>query len=283
MKYITKDKVVQWIPIRDEDTFKNKLGHVLCIGGNKEMGGAIILSAMAALNSGAGLVTVASAPENRTALYSHLPEAMFKDRSNQVVLAKAIKTSDTILLGPGLGRDSESKTIFNFVLKHIQKKQWLILDADALYFYADLDRNYTFNTENIILTPHLGEWENISSIKAPANDIEENKKRADKLKCTLVLKKSRTEVYLKNEIWENTAGNPSMATGGMGDTLAGIIAGLLGQYQNKEEAVLSAVYIHSAIADELAQSHYVTLASLISKRIPLFMKKISLQSTIKEL
>lgn len=283
MKYITKDKLVQWIPVRDKDTFKNKLGHVLCIGGNKEMGGAIILSAMAALNSGAGLVTVASAPENRTALHSHLPEAMFKDCSNQVALAKAIKTSDTILLGPGLGRDSESKTIFNFVLKHIQKEQWLILDADALYFYAILDRNYTFNTENIIITPHLGEWKNISSIEAPANNIDENKKQVSKLNCILVLKKSRTEVYLENEIWENTAGNPSMATGGMGDTLAGIIAGLLGQYQNKPAAVLSAVYIHSAIADELAQSHYVTLASLISKELPLFMKRISLESTEKEL
>ena len=65
-----------------------------------------------------------------------------------------------------------------------------------------------------------------------------------------------------------------MATGGMGDTLAGIITGLLSQYPNKIEAILSAVYIHSAIADELAQDYYVTLPSLISKRIPIFMREL---------
>lgn len=278
MKYITKQKVSEWFPIRDQDTYKNKLGHVLCIGGNKEMGGAIILSAMAALNSGAGLVTAASVPENRTALHSHLPEVMFKNSSNQVALAKAVKESDTILLGPGLGRDSESKTIFNFVLKHLEERHWLILDADALYFYAHLKEKNQLNTKNIILTPHLGEWERISAIQAPADKIEKNKQAIKKLNAIVVLKKSRTEVYLNQEIWKNTAGNPSMATGGMGDTLAGMLAGFLGQYAKKDLAILSAVYIHSAIADSLAKNCYVTLPSSISKELPHFMKKLSLES-----
>lgn len=277
MNKITEEKVSQWLPIRDKNSYKNQLGSVLCIGGNKEMGGAIILSAKAALNAGAGLVTVASAAENRTALHAQLPEVMFKDTANLVALAKAIKTSDTILLGPGLGRDSESKTIFNFVLKHIQEEQWLILDADALYFYTNLSNPYSFNTKNIILTPHLGEWEAISSIEPPANQPEKNQKLAEELKSIVVLKKSRTEIYIQKEIWENTAGNPSMATGGMGDTLAGIIAGFIGQYSNKKEAILSAVYIHSAIADELAKDHYVTLPSLISRELPIFMKRLSQQ------
>lgn len=278
MKYITKQKVSEWFPIRDQDTYKNKLGHVLCIGGNKEMGGAIILSAMAALNSGAGLVTAASVPENRTALHSHLPEVMFKNSSNQVALAKAVKESDTILLGPGLGRDSESKTIFNFVLKHLEERHWLILDADALYFYAHLKEKNQLNTKNIILTPHLGEWERISAIQAPADRIEKNKQAIKKLNAIVVLKKPRTEVYLNQEIWKNTAGNPSMATGGMGDTLAGMLAGFLGQYAKKDLAILSAVYIHSAIADSLAKNCYVTLPSSISKELPHFMKKLSLES-----
>lgn len=278
MEYITKDKVINWMPIRKKDTYKNKLGSVLCVGGNKEMGGAIILSALAAINAGAGLVTVASASENRTALHSHIPEAMFKDRSNLVALARAIKENDTVLLGPGLGRDSDAKTIFNFVLKHIKENQWLILDADALYFYQDIPKSYSFNTENIILTPHLGEWERISTIKAPADQVERNQEIVNKLKVNLVLKKSRTEIYLKREIWKNTTGNPSMATGGMGDTLAGIIAGFIGQYSDKEAAILSAVYIHSAIADDLAEDYYVTLPTLISSKLPLFMKKLSIEA-----
>lgn len=275
MKQITEEKIISWLPLREQDTYKNKLGHVLCVGGNKEMGGAIILSALAAVNAGAGLVTVASAKENRTALHSHLPEAMFRDYSNHSALGKAIKASDTILLGPGLGRNTEAKTIFHYVLRHIQAKQWLILDADALYFYGQLPFDYSFPTENIILTPHLGEWETISGIQPPADQIDTNQAKVTQLNKVLVLKKARTEVYVEKEIWKNTAGNPAMATGGMGDTLAGIIAGLLGQYANKKEAILSAVYLHSAVADDLAENYYVTRPSLVSNELPRFMKKLS--------
>lgn len=274
MEYITREKVTPWIPVRDQHTYKNKLGQVLCIGGNADMGGAIILSAMAALNAGAGLVTVASDPVNRTALHSSLPEVMFTDMHQQSTLAKEIKASDVVLLGPGLGRDTQAEKTFRFVLKHMQESQWLVMDADALYFYAQLNSDYLFKTKNIVLTPHLGEWERISSIKAPANQIEENQEFLTNLNSILVLKKSATEVYFENEVWKNTAGNPSMATGGMGDTLAGMISGFLGQFKNKKQAILSAVYIHSAIADELAETHYVTLASQISKELPIFMKKL---------
>lgn len=275
MQEITREKVASWIPRRDEQTYKNKLGHILCIGGNTNMGGAIILSAMAAVNSGAGLVTVASDPVNRTALHSSLPEVMFTDMLQQSALAKEIKASDVILLGPGLGRESQAEKIFHFVLTHIQENQWLVLDADALYFYAQSDASKLLTNKNVVLTPHLGEWERISSIQAPAEKIEKNQAFLVNLNSLLVLKKSATEVYVENEVWQNTAGNPSMATGGMGDTLAGMISGFLGQFENKKQAILSAVYIHSAIADELAETHYVTLPSQISQNIPIFMKKLT--------
>lgn len=77
MKKITKEIVVDTIPIRDKDTYKNKMGRILCVGGNLEKGGAIIMSGLAALYSGAGLVTVATDPVNRTSLHTHAPEIMF--------------------------------------------------------------------------------------------------------------------------------------------------------------------------------------------------------------
>lgn len=274
VKKITREKVASWIPIRDEQTYKNKLGHILCIGGNAEMGGAIMLSARAAVYAGAGLVTVASNAVNRSALHSSLPEVMFTDMHQQSALTQQIKASDVILLGPGLGRDAQAEETFRFVLNQVEKRQWLILDADALYLYAQLDASTLLHPAKTVLTPHLGEWEHISSIQAPASDSKKNQEMLEKLKSILVLKKSTTEVYVENEVWQNTAGNPSMATGGMGDTLAGIIAGFLGQFNQKKEAILSAVYIHSAIADELAQTHYVTLPSQISKELPIFMKKL---------
>lgn len=275
MEYITREKVASWIPIRDEQTYKNELGQILCIGGNADMGGAIILSAMAALNAGAGLVTVASDPVNRSALHSSLPEVMFTDMHQRSALVKEIKASDVILLGPGLGRETQAEKIVHFVLNHVQEDQWLVIDADALYFYAQLNSTSRLKTKNIVLTPHLGEWERISTIKAPADQIEVNQAFLSDLNSVLVLKKASTEVYFENDVWQNTSGNPAMATGGMGDTLAGIISAFLGQFENKNQAILSAVYIHSAIADDLAKTHYVTLPSQISKELPMFMKKLT--------
>ncbi len=274
MKQITRNEVSQWLPVRDEHTYKNKLGHILCIGGNSEMAGAIILSAMAALNAGAGLVTVASVVENRTSIHSSLPEVMFVNASDHLALAQQIEASDVVLLGPGLGGSKESQSIFEFVLSRINKNQWLVIDADGLYFYSQLRQNLSLLTKKIVLTPHLGEWERISAIKAPANNVEINQKVVSQLENVLVLKKAATEVYIEDEVWQNTAGNPSMATGGMGDTLAGIIASFLGQFKNKKQAILSAVYVHSAVADELAKTHYVTLPSRISQELPIFMKKL---------
>lgn len=274
MKKITRNLVAHWLPVRDKNTYKNDLGHILCIGGSPAMGGATILSATAAVYSGAGLVTVASAPENRTALHSAIPEAMFTNMYNHSSLSKAIQASSVVLLGPGLGRNEAAYEIFQFVLNSIQEEQWLVMDADALYFYAQLESNSRINTKNIVLTPHLGEWERISSIQPPAADVQKNQEIVNQLDSIVVLKQATTEVYLPEKVWENTAGNPSMATGGMGDTLAGMIAGFLGQFENKEQAVLSAVYLHSAIADELAETHYVTLPHQISEELPIFMKKL---------
>lgn len=274
MKKITRNLVASWLPVRDKNTYKNDLGHILCIGGNPAMGGAIILSATAAVYSGAGLVTVASAPENRTALHSAIPEAMFTNMYNHSSLIKAIRASSVVLLGPGLGRNEAAYEIFQIVLDSIQEEQWLVMDADAFYFYAQLDSNSQMKTENIVLTPHLGEWERISSVQPPAADVQKNQDIVNQLDSIVVLKQATTEVYLPTGVWKNTAGNPSMATGGMGDTLAGMIAGLLGQFENKEQAVLSAVYLHSAIADELAETHYVTLPHQISEELPIFMKKL---------
>src|SRR5699024_8354753 len=130
MLKITEDKVSSWLPVRNKNTYKNKMGHVLCIGGNSNMGGAIILSASAALYAGAGLVTVASAPENVHALHARIPEAMFTDMYDFNTLSEMVKKADVIVLGPGLGLTDRSLDVFKQVLKALTKEQWLIMDGD---------------------------------------------------------------------------------------------------------------------------------------------------------
>lgn len=276
MNKITEDLVKDWLPTREEDTYKNKMGHVLCVGGNENMGGAAILSASAALYAGAGLVSVASSPKNLHALHARLPEAMFVDMYDQESLSENVEKADVIVLGPGLGLSEDALDVFKTVIHTIDEKQWLILDGDGITHLVNESSTAEIPTENIILTPHPGEWQRLSGIHPPADSPEENQQKQQELEATVVLKKDRTEVYIEDDIWENTAGNPSMATGGMGDTLTGIIASLLGQYENKKEALLSAVYMHSAVADELAETYYVTLPTKIIEYLPIFMKNLQL-------
>lgn len=272
MKTIQRNNVARWIPIREKKTYKNKMGHVLCIGGSANMGGAIILSASAALHAGAGLVTVATAPENRTALHTRNPEAMFLDFGEMKTLVETIQKVDVIVLGPGLGLTDTAEQIFDTILDTVSEPQWLILDGDALTLLSKSKQSVP--TNQTVLTPHLGEWERLTGIRAPADDKKLNMKQQKQLNAHVILKKPQTEVYFNHEVWQNTAGNPSMATGGMGDTLTGILASFLGQFKNKEHAILSAVYVHSAVADNLAKSHYVTLPSRIIEELPLFINTL---------
>jgi len=274
MKKIAREQVVQWLPRRDENTYKNKMGHVLCVGGNAQMGGAIILSASAALYAGAGLVSVASAPDNVHALHARTPEAMFLNMYDTEALINNIKGADTIVLGPGLGQDEKSQEVYQTVIENVEENQWLIIDGDAITLFSENPENKA--AAHTVFTPHPGEWKRLTDIKPPADDLDQNQKNKEQLAGTVVLKKGQTEIYFENDIWQNIAGNPSMATGGTGDTLTGILASFLGQFSSKEQAILSAVYVHSAVANELAETHYVTLPTAIIDYLPIFMKNMLL-------
>lgn len=272
MKQLTRELVSQWLPEREKGTYKNKMGHILCIGGNENMGGAITLSAGAALHAGAGLVSVASDPNNLYALHARHPETMFVNMYEKEALTAQIQKADVIIIGPGLGLSKDSLNVFQNALEAINENQWLIIDGDGLTHLAN--DSVSIPTSQTVLTPHLGEWRALTGVEPPADNLSENQAEKQQLQSTIVLKKERTEIYIEDEVWQNTAGNPAMATGGMGDTLTGILGSFLGQFENKNEAILSAVYVHSAVADELAENYYVTLPTQIIQHLPLFMKKL---------
>lgn len=274
MKKITEQLVRNWLPVRDENTYKNKMGHVLCIGGNKNMGGAIILSASSALHAGAGLVSVASAPENVHALHAQLPEAMHLNMYDEETLSETIQKADVIVLGPGLGLGDQAVKIFKQTLQSLNEDHQIVIDGDAITHFANESPTIDLPETQIVFTPHLGEWQRLTDIEPPADNLDKNQQKKDELKATIVLKKGQTELYIEDAIWQNIPGNPSMATGGMGDTLTGIIASFLGQFDDKTQGLISAVYLHSAVANTLAETHYVTLPSLIIQELPIFMKNM---------
>lgn len=273
MKEINRETIQGMIPKRSKDSYKADYGRVLVIGGNEDMGGAIILTASAAVYSGAGLVAVATAKVNHAALHARLPEAMVIDMYNEDRLLKQLSTATVIVIGPGLGLSAESLALLKSVLETVTKEQRLIIDGSAITLMAK--NNLKTPVAKTTYTPHLGEWQKLSRLKPTEQNETLNIQARKELKATVVLKQSRTEIYFLDEIWKNSVGNPAMATGGMGDTLAGMIAGFSAQFKNYRFAIITAVFLHSNLGDDLAKKQYVVLPSQIIESIPFAMKEFS--------
>lgn len=272
MTHITKEKIQSFIPKRKSNSYKGTYGHILFIGGNQNMGGAIILAASAAVYSGAGLVTVASHPTNQSALHARLPEAMFLSSNDPKAISDKISNMDIIVIGPGLGRDQQAQTLMRILYEKVTDEQIVVVDGDAINLHVNADLPEP--KAKLIFTPHLGEWRTLTGLSPKEENEKTNQNHVDRLDSVVVLKKERTEVYIEKQVWKNTAGNPSMATGGMGDTLCGILASFLGQFQNKKHAILSAVFVHSHTADRLSDTHYVTLPSHLIEAFPGVIKDL---------
>lgn len=263
---------------RNRESFKGTYGHVLIVGGNANLGGAVIMNAQAAVQSGAGLVTVATDLTNKTAIHARLPEVMVVDYQSD--LTQTIKKADVVLVGSGLG---EEIGVLNQVLAHIQPNQTLIIDGSALTMMAE--QNLSLPNAKVVLTPHQMEWQRFGEVTIADQAREDANWEAlinFKTEPILVLKSSATQVYLKDDMYQLTVGGPYQATGGMGDTLAGMVAGFAAQFQPLGPAVLAAVYCHSAIAENLSKTAYVTLPSTIAAAIPAYMQRLAQESISKD-
>lgn len=271
---LTEKIVQEVIQVRPRQSHKGTFGKILIVAGNQDLGGAAIMNAQAAVFGGAGLVTVATDPFNKTALHARLPEAMVVDYHQD--LSNLIAGVDVVLIGSGLGNEL---TILKQVLKELTDKHKVILDGSALTMMAQ--ENLPLPQGQIILTPHQMEWQRFGQVAIADQAKEDNNWEAlvaMNPEPILVLKSDQTQVYLENELYQLTVGGPYQATGGMGDTLAGIIAAFVAQFQDTKKAVLAAVYSHSAIAERLAETAYVTLPTEIAQALPAFMKEMADQN-----
>lgn len=271
MNQLTEDILTKVITQRPENSHKGTFGRAVLIGGNNQYGGAIIMSAEACVNTGAGLTTVVTSEKNHAPLHARLPEAMVVNFSDTELAMELLKNADVILIGPGLGLSVTVLSILKKVLAAQLERQWLIIDGSAITLFAshELPLNYP---EQVVFTPHQKEWQRLSGLEIDQQTTGNNQEKQKELAATIVLKSHRTEIYDGNQIWHNTAGNAAMATGGMGDTLAGMIAGFIAQFGGSSETIAAAVYLHSKIGDDLAEEHYVVLPTTISQEISRYMK-----------
>ena len=279
MKVIDQALLEKVIIERSRHSHKGDYGSLLLLGGTYPYGGAIIMSAIAAVKSGAGLVTVGTDKENISALHSHLPEAMAFSLKDKALLKEQIEKAEVVLLGPGLREDAFGEELAKLVFDSLRKDQILIVDGGALGILAKGHLPFPFG--QLILTPHQKEWERLSGTALEHQNTEMTARALASFPqgTILVEKGPATRIWQagKPAYYQLQAGGPYQATGGMGDTLAGMIAGFAGQFHQASlyERVVVATHLHSAIAQELAQEHYVVLPSQISCEIPKTMKKIS--------
>ncbi len=261
------------IPKRQDETHKGDYGKILLIGGNANLGGAIIMAARACVYSGSGLITVATHPTNHAALHSRCPEAMVIDINDTKMLTKMIEISDSILIGPGLGRDFKGNNAMTFLLQNIQPHQNLIIDGDAISIMSKLKVEIP-DCRNIVFTPHQMEWERLSGIPIEEQTYERNREAVDQIGTAVVLKQHGTEIYLKDKTYKLDIGTPAMATGGMGDTLSGIITSFIGQFDDFDYAVKAGTYVHSYVGEYLSKEMYVVPPSNLIAEIPYAMKRL---------
>lgn len=272
MKKITQSILEKVIRKRPANSYKGTYGKIALIGGSQNFGGAIIMASLAAVYSGAGLVTTMTDPTNQTSLHDWLPEAMFVDYHDSQAASPIISAADVVVIGPGLGTDNQALTILTKTFELAHKNQTLVIDGSALTLVAQNHLTLPQDSLNV-LTPHQMEWQRVSGIKIADQTPEANQAAANKLNALVVVKSHRTQVYYQDNVYENTGGTPAQATGGMGDTLAGMVGGFTAQFADQPKAVLAAVFAHSAIADKLAHKQYVVLPHQISEALPKFMKK----------
>ncbi|KRM80681.1 hypothetical protein FD36_GL001103 [Fructilactobacillus sanfranciscensis DSM 20451] len=275
MKPITKKILQDTIRIRSTQSFKGTYGKIALIGGNQNFGGAIIMSSLGAVYAGVGLTTTITDSSNQSSLHNWVPEAMYLDYHDEPAVKALIANMDVINIGSGLGTDKKSLSLLKTVFASVSPTQILVVDGSAIDLIAS--NNLSLPKTKLIFTPHQMEWQKLSGVKIKNQNENTNLAAYNNLfkqqGSIVVVKSHRTQVLTPTGSFVNTVGTPAQATGGMGDTLAGIIGGFVAQFENTENAVLAAVYTHSAIADELAKKQYVVLPHQISEALPQFMKK----------
>lgn len=227
---------------------KGHFGHVLLIGGNLGYSGAIRLAGEAALRCGAGLVSIASRQAHAGFLNIGRPELMCHGVENPLQLQPLLDKANVVVIGPGLGQDQWAQDLLSAVLATAKA---LVLDADAL----NLLTFQTLKRDNWILTPHPGEAARLldcATQEVNADRFAAARKLQQHYGGVAVLKGAGSLICGADELLVATTGNPGMATGGMGDVLAGMIGGLLAQGLPALEAAKLAVHVHGEAADLLA-------------------------------
>ena len=286
--WTTATQASQWVPPRPPASHKGSYGRVLVVAGSTGMTGAAALASEAALRAGAGLVTLATPKHLNPILEGLLPEVMtlplpeteagsLTVSATSAILEFAEKTKSVLAIGPGLSQHPETVSLVHQLIRENQEQGLglrMVIDADGLNALAQ-DRNIlSLLDRETVLTPHPGEMARLTgaSVSTLEKDrIHTAQQFASEHSLTLVFKGAPTvSADANGEVWINSTGNPGMSTGGMGDVLTGVIAGLMAQGIASERAATLGIYLHGLAGDMVAErlGMHGLIASDVLKAVP---------------
>jgi hydroxyethylthiazole kinase-like uncharacterized protein yjeF len=267
LNVITSRDFAPLIGNRPADSNKGLYGHVLVIGGSFGKAGAAAMAGMAALRAGAGLSTVATSKSALPTVAGFHPEVMTEPLeetdlgtiagSSFGMLEELTKGKSVLAIGPGISRVPETSALVRALVQ--RSKVPIVLDADGLNAFESRAQELNGGGRTLVITPHPGEMARLADCSIP--DVQKDRlgiarKFAREHDLIVVLKGNRTLVVQPDgEAWVNTTGNPGMSTGGTGDILTGMVAGMIAQSKSIKasdailQAVCAAVHLHGLAAD----------------------------------
>lgn len=266
--YALEKEDIKELPQRKADGNKGTFGKVLVIAGSRNMSGAAYFCAKACLFAGAGMVRVFTPECNRIILQQQFPEAMLtayqEDETCEEIkelLFNAPEWADTVIIGPGLGQSGISRMLVEEIM-HADTQKPVVVDADALNIISSEPVLLKNCTRPCILTPHIGEMarltgKTIAEIKEDLTKTVKGFANENPANIHLILKDARTLTGChEKDGWKcylNLTGNSGMATAGSGDTLSGIVGGLLAQGCSCARASYLGVWLHGLAGDRARQ------------------------------
>ena len=264
LNLVTAQDVARLIRPRPRDANKGTFGHVLVIGGSLGKAGAAAMAGMSALRTGAGLSTVAT-PKSVLAtvagFHSELMTEACEETEAGTISLRAleyahidnlVKGKTVLAVGPGISRHEETAEFVRTVVEKYATP--IVLDADGLNAFDGRAEKLNGKERALVITPHPGEMARLTGLSIPEiqrDRIGIARSFARTHEVSVVLKGHRTLIALRDgEVWVNTTGNPGMATGGTGDVLTGMVAGMIAQNPERiTEAVVAAVHLHGLAGD----------------------------------
>ncbi|WP_333887717.1 NAD(P)H-hydrate dehydratase [Clostridium sp.] len=272
---IDKNFVRKILKGRNKFSHKGDYGRVFVIAGSSGFTGAAYICTEGAIRSGAGLITLGCYKDVRAILSSKLIEGMTVDLSETIDLEKTMEKSDVIAIGPGMGNNKDTLKLVEKVIRNFTKT--VVIDADGINVLSENLHVLEDKRCTVILTPHLGEMSRITGLDVEyieENRIQVAKEFAKEKNVIVLLKGYNTIITDGNLVAVNSTGNSSMASGGMGDCLTGIIASFIAQKYSIFEAVCAAVFVHGYCGDKLSESMFCVNASHILKELPFSIKEL---------